>query len=92
MIVSSKRFRPAKREKDTVRVDQNATLLLPLNRDPNEFIGLSIDAGVMVPSLEPNADVMVPVRDDETELPFIESKVSARSKTLPLNIPLYEAL
>lgn len=63
-----------------------------LNLDPNEFIGLSIDAVVIDPSLDPNVEVMVPAREDTTELPFIDRKVSARSKTLPLNMPLYVAL
>jgi hypothetical protein len=53
-----------------------------------EFKGLSIEFCIIVPSFE----VIVPAREDAAELPFIESKASARSKTLPLNIALYEAL
>jgi hypothetical protein len=54
-----------------------------------EFIGLWIGACVIIPSFEPIAEVIVVVRE---EPPFIESKASARSKTLPLNIAWYDAL
>lgn len=68
--------------------------LLRLNREPKEFIGLNIEAGVMDPSLELSpevmVEVMVPVREDAIELVF--NRVSARSKTFPLNMELYEAL
>lgn len=62
---------------------------LPLNREPKEFKGLVIDAGVMAPlSLELYVEDMVPVREEETEEPFMERRASARSKTLPLNMEL----
>jgi hypothetical protein len=71
---------------------QNVTFPLLLNLDPKEFIGLSIDAGVIVPSFDPKVEVIVPAREDTTEPLLIDSKASARSKTLPLNMPLYVAL
>jgi hypothetical protein len=43
------------------------------------------DVGITIPPFDPMAEVIVPARD---ELPFIESRASARSKTLPLNIAL----
>src|SRR4051812_41235153 len=42
--------------------------------------------GSVVPSIKPMAEDIVPALE---ELPFMESKASARSKTLPLNIALY---
>ena len=60
--------------------------------DPNEFMGLSIEAGVIEPSFEPKVEVIVPAREETTEEPFIDSKASALSKTLPLNMPLNVAL
>lgn len=60
--------------------------------DPNEFIGLSIEAGVIEPSFDPIDEVIVPAREEATEEPFIDIKASARSKTLPLNMPLKVAL
>ncbi len=68
---------------------------LPLYLELKEFMGLSIDAGVMEPSLVPSIEVIVPLREekeDEMELVFIDKSASARSNTFPLNIPLYEAL
>ena len=55
-------------------------------------MGLNRDCGVIEPSLKPDDEVMVPARDDTADEVFIDSKVSARSKTLPLNIALNEAL
>ena len=55
------------------------------------FIGLIIDAGVIVPSFGPMAEVMVPVLEPKVPL-VIDSRASARSKTLPLNIAPNEAL
>ena len=62
--------------------------------DPKEFIGLSTDAGVMEPSFDPRVEVIVPARDEKpvVETLFIDIRVSARSKTLPLKMPLYVAL
>jgi hypothetical protein len=61
-----------------------------LNREPIElieFIGLNIDAGVIIPSLDPSVELMVPVRDEATELLLrLDKYVSALSNTLPLNI------
>ena len=52
-----------------------------------------MDAGVIIPSFEPKEDVIVPAREDASEPPLvIDSKASALSNTLPLNIALYEAL
>jgi len=48
-------------------------------------------AGLVIEEDMPSFDVMVPLRDDAAEL-FIERSASARSKTLPLNIALYDAL
>jgi hypothetical protein len=50
-----------------------------------------MEAGVIEPSFEPNIDVIVPFREDIEEL-LMDKNVSARSKTLPLNTALYEAL
>jgi hypothetical protein len=77
-------------ERDTRRY-QNVTFPA-LYLDPNEFIGLSIEAGVIEPSFDPIVEVIVPVREDATEVPFIDIKASARSKTLPLNMALKVAL
>lgn len=37
-------------------------------------------------------EVIVPAREEATEEPFVCKNASARSKTLPLNIPLNVAL
>jgi hypothetical protein len=51
----------------------NAIFPLPLNLGFEEFRGLSIEAGVIVPSLEPMAElVIVPFREETTEPPFID--------------------
>jgi len=50
---------------------------------------LRTDDDNIVPSLEPMVEVIVPALE---ELPLIERKASARSKTLPLNIALFGAL
>jgi hypothetical protein len=65
------------------------TFELPLNLDEKELMGLRIEEGVIVPSFEPNVEVIVPT--DPVPL-FIDSSASARSKTLPVNIELYDAL
>jgi len=68
-------------------------LELLLNLEFMEFIGLRIDAGVSVPSFEPMVELMVPARENDVMEPlFMDRKASARSKTLPLNIALYDAL
>jgi hypothetical protein len=54
-----------------------------------EVMLLRTDDDTIDPSLEPMVEVIVPALD---ELPLIDRKASARSKTLPLNIALYEAL
>jgi len=67
------------------------TLPLPLYLELKKFMGLSIDDGVIEPSLVPSIEVIVPLRE-EMELVFIDRSASARSNTFPLNIALYEAL
>ena len=52
------------------------------------FTGLSIEAGVIIPSFELVEEVNVPAREDNVELLFIDKYVSARSKTFPVNIAL----
>lgn len=65
------------------------TFAAPLYFDANEFIGLVIDEGVRVPSFETtdakDTELIVVLREEDAEL-FIESRASARSKTLPLNM------
>lgn len=46
----------------------------------------------MDPSFEPNVEDIVPVRDEKLLALVIDKRASARSKTFPLNIPLYDAL
>lgn len=72
---------------------QNAIFPLPLPLyleeliELIEFIGLNIDAGVIIPSLEPSVELIVPDREDETELLLMFAKyVPALSNTFPLNI------
>ena len=70
---------------------QNAIFPLPLYLEEEieliEFIGLNIDAGVIIPSLEPSVELIVPDREDATELLLIFAKyVPALSNTPPLNI------
>jgi len=68
------------------------TFPIPLNFELT-FKELIIDAGVIIPSFAPKAEVIVPAREDASEPPLlIDSKASPLSKTLPLNIALYEAL
>ena len=70
------------------------TFELPLNLDEKELMGLRIEEGVIVPSFEPSIEVIVPFREDTTDPDplFIDSSASARSKTLPVNMELYDAL
>ena len=39
---------------------------------PKEFMGLSIEAGVIEPSFDPNVEVIVPAREETMEEPFID--------------------
>jgi hypothetical protein len=52
-------------------------------------MGLTVDEAIAVPSLEPMPEVIVPAREEPA---FIERRASARSKTLPLNMALYDEL
>jgi hypothetical protein len=80
--------------KNDTRIHQNVTFELPLNLDEKELMGLRIEEGVIVPSFEPSVEVIVPFREDITDPDplFIDSSASARSKTLPVNMELYDAL
>lgn len=59
-------------------------LPLKLNLEFIEFIEF---AGLVIEEEMPSFEVIVPLRDDAAEL-FIDSRASARSKTLPLNMAL----
>jgi hypothetical protein len=49
-----------------------------------------LDEGMAIPSFDtPMPEVIVPAREEPA---FIERSASARSKTLPLNIALYDVL
>jgi len=56
----------------TQSLHQKAIFPLTLNREEDieliEFIGLNIEAGVIIPSLDPSVELIVPEREDATEL------------------------
>ena len=65
-------------QNSTQSLHQNAIFPLPLNLEEDieliEFMGLNIDAGVIIPSLEPSVELIVPVREDAIELLLMFAK------------------